>query len=122
MSNPVKKTSTIQINISLNDKKFPEAIEWKSDDNPNGTGFQECKAMSLAVFDKTYLDTLKIDLWTTDMQVVEMDRFIYQSLRSMADMYFRATNNGSLANDMQSFVDYFGTQTGIIPKEVNEDA
>ena len=122
MPNQTNKTSSIQINITLNDKKIPEAIEWKSDDNPNGKGFQECKAMSLAVFDKTYLDTLKIDLWTTEMQVVEMDRFVYQTLRSLADMYYRATNNGALGNDMQSFVDYFGTQTGIIPKENGENA
>ena len=31
--------------------------------------------MLLSLFDKDDLDTLKIDLWTKDMQVMEMDRF-----------------------------------------------
>ena len=114
MSKPVVKKSLIEIEIGLNEDKMPETIQWRSDDNPNGKDFTECKAISLALFDKDYKDTLKIDLWTTEMQVIEMDRFMYQTLRSLADTYFRATNNQQLANDMQLFVDYFGKQTGII--------
>jgi len=114
MSKPVVKSSTIELQIGLNEDKMPETIVWRSEDNPNGSDFFPCKAMSLAVFDKDTKDTLKIDLWTTDMQVVEMDRFVFQSLRSIADTYYRATNNQQLANDMQLFVDYFGKQTGIL--------
>ncbi len=119
MSKPVVKKSMIEVQIGLNEDKIPQTIHWRSEDNPNGNEFAECKAMSLSVFDKEYKDTLKIDLWTTDMQVVEMDRFIFQTLRSLADTYFKATNNQQLANDMQLFVDYFGKQTGII-EENNE--
>ena len=116
MSKPVVKKSLIEIEIGLNEDKMPETIQWRSDDNPNGKDFTECKAISLALFDKDYKDTLKIDLWTTEMQVIEMDRFMYQTLRSLADTYFRATNNQQLANDMQLFVDYFGKQTGNFTK------
>jgi gliding motility-associated protein GldC len=114
---PVIKKSLIELEIGLNEDKNPETIHWRSNDNPNGTGFTECKAISLSLFDKDYKDTLKIDLWTSEMQVVEMDRFMFQTLRSLADTYFRATNNQQLANDMQLFVDYFGKQTGIITEE-----
>lgn len=117
MGKPVVKKSLIEIEIGLNEDKHPETIHWRSNDNPNGSDFTECKAISLALFDKDYKDTLKIDLWTTEMQVVEMDRFMFQTLRSLADTYFRATNNQQLANDMQLFVDYFGKQTGIITEE-----
>ena len=117
MSKPIIKKSLIEIEIGLNEDKHPEKIFWKSNDNPNGQGFTECKAISLSVFDKEYKDTLKIDLWTTEMQVVEMDRFVFQTLRSLADTYHKATNNNQLANDMQLFVDYFGKQTGIITEE-----
>jgi len=121
VSKPVIKKSHIHIEIGLNEDKHPSTIHWKSDDNPNGKEFTECMAMSLSVFDKEYKDTLKIDLWTTEMQVVEMDRFVFQTLRSLADTYFRATNNKELANDMQLFVDYFGKQTGIIAEQENKE-
>ena len=39
------KTSQIQINVKLNDDNHPIGIEWKSDDNPSGTGLQSAKAM-----------------------------------------------------------------------------
>jgi gliding motility-associated protein GldC len=118
MNNPkIVKTSNIDIEIGLNENKHPDSIRWKSTDNPNGTGYTDAKAMLLSIFDKEYKDTLKIDLWTTDMEVVEMDRFFFQSLRAMADTYYRATQNTQLANDMQLFVDYFGKQTGIIPND-----
>jgi gliding motility-associated protein GldC len=73
--------------------------------------------MLLALFDRETLDTLKIDLWTRDMQVMEMDRFFFQTLRSLADTYYRATQNSQLSTDFQRFVQYFGEQTEIIPKK-----
>ena len=112
----VVKTSNIGITIGLNEQKMPARIDWISNDNPNGAAPQECKAMLLSLFDAERRETLKIDLWTTEMQVNEMDRFFYQTLRGMADTYFRATNNKQLAADMQRFVQYFGEQTEIIPK------
>lgn len=60
---------------------------------------------------------MKLDLWTKDMQVDEMDRFIFQTIRAMADTYFKATQNNKLAADMQRFVQYFGEQTEIIPRQ-----
>ncbi|MBK9735699.1 MAG: gliding motility protein GldC [Saprospiraceae bacterium] len=117
MSKPIIKKSVIEIEIGLNEEKHPETIHWKSTDNTNGQGFTECKGMMLSLFDKDYKDTLKIDLWTSEMQVVEMDRFMFQTLRALADTYFKATNNQQLSNDMQLFVDYFGKQTGIIESE-----
>jgi hypothetical protein len=60
---------------------------------------------------------MKIDLWTTEMQVIEMDRFFFQTLRAMADTYFKATQNAELATAMQQFVQYFGEKTQIIPPQ-----
>lgn len=73
--------------------------------------------MLLSLFDKDHLDTLKIDLWTKKMEVQEMDRFFFQTLRGMADSYFKATQNKDMANQMQQFAHYFGEQTGIIKQE-----
>lgn len=117
MQKPIVKKSRIEIEIGLNADKHPETITWHTSDDPAKKGSQACKAMLLSLFDKEHLDTLKIDLWTTDMQVAEMDRLMFHTLRSLADTYYRATNNLAMANDMQAFVDYFGKQTGIIPPE-----
>ncbi|MBK9565365.1 MAG: gliding motility protein GldC [Saprospiraceae bacterium] len=114
MKKQIVKKSKIEIEIGLNEDKHPESIHWKSDDNPEGQNYTECKAMMLVLFDKEYKDTFKIDLWTTEMQVVEMDRFIFQHLKSLTDTYFRATGNNKLASEMQMFVDYFGKETGIL--------
>ena len=113
----IKKKSEITIGISLDQENMPVHMEWAANDNPAGTAPQECKAMLLSLFSERDKETLKIDLWTRDMQVLEMDRFFYQTLRGMADTYFRATQNEELANQMQQFVFYFGQQTGVIPKQ-----
>ncbi len=106
--------STITIDIHLDKEKRPEKITWNSTDHPNKGKDTECKAMLLSLFDKNHLDTFKIDLWTKEMMVNEMDIFVYQSLLAIADTYHRATGNTKLANDMQKFVRYFGEQTKII--------
>ena len=116
MDQEVKKTSEISVKVGLNENNVPVKLEWKSDNDPQKRGYLECKALLLSFFDKDSRDTMKIDLWTTEMQIMEMDRFFYQSLRAMSDTYFKATKNNQLASDMQRFVQYFGEQTKILPK------
>ncbi len=110
------KRSDINISIELDKGKVPSSIIWEATDNPAGQEPQHCKAMLLSLFDKETKDTLKIDLWTKEMQVLEMDRFFYQTLKALADTYFRATQNRELAGQMQQFAHYFGEQTQIVPK------
>lgn len=113
----VVKKSKIEIEVGLNQDQHPIAIHWRSDDNPHGEDFSEAKAMLVSFFDAEHLDTYKIDLWTKEMQVAEMDRLMFQTLRALTDTYHKATRNDELANDMAKFVEYFGRQTEIIPKE-----
>lgn len=98
----------ISLKISLDEKNMPEKIIWDATDS-NQT--QECKAMLLSLFDKDHRDTYKIDIWTKEMQVVEMDRMMYQTLKALADTYFNATKNNKLASQMRQFAEYFGEET-----------
>lgn len=116
----VKKRSEITIGIGLDEEKMPIEMEWSASDNPAGNTPQAVKGMLLALFSEKQKETLKIDLWTKKMQVQEMDRFMYQTLRGLAQTYFKATQNKELANAMQQFVFYFGQETNIIPKEPNK--
>ena len=113
-----KKKSQIKIDITLGEHNIPEELAWSVPDQKQLD--QKAKGMLLAFFDEQSRETLKIDLWTKEMQVVEMDRFMYQTLRALTDTYFRATSNEKLAGAMQQFVQYFGEETEIIPKSSQE--
>lgn len=116
MAKPVvKKRSTISVEVGLDQDKMPVEMKWKASDNSGPA--QGCKGMLLSLFNEQSKETMKIDLWTKEMQVVEMDRFMYQTLRGLADTYFKATGNKELANQMQQFTFFFGQATGAIPKE-----
>ena len=54
---------------------------------------------------------------TKEMQVLEMDRFMYQLLRSLSATYLKATQNKELSEDIAKFAHYFGQQTEIVPKD-----
>lgn len=115
-SNEIEKTSDITIRVSLDKERVPIRIEWSATDMHEAGKMDECKAMAIALFDKEHRDTLRIDLWTKEMQVQEMDRFMYQILRSLSQTYLRATQNKDMAEDMAKFAHHFGEKTEIIPK------
>lgn len=104
----------INLEISLDDKKVPEKIEWRASGKDDGDKAQEVKAFFLTMFDPESRDTMQMDLWTKEMQIIEMDRFVFQSLSALSELYFRATKNKELANDMKKFMQYFGQKTEIL--------
>ncbi len=114
MDNQVEKSSQILLKVGLNKEQVPVRMDWMAEDHPQNAAWTEIKAMMVSLFDMETKDTMRIDLWTSEMRVDEMDRFMFQTLRAMADTYHRATQNAELANEMQHFVDYFGKKTGII--------
>ena len=100
------KTSTITVDVQLNDDKVPEAILWKASDSTIENA-QKAKAMMLSFWDGAEKTALRIDLWTKEMMVDEMADFFYQSMMSMADTYARATKHTELVNDMKNFAQEF---------------
>ena len=118
MNPEVVNKKKIEIEIGLNKANFPVEILWRSSDAPASYPVQNAKAMLISFLDRESKDTLKIDLWTKDMEVAEMDRMMFHTLRSLADTYFKATNNRELAEQMQHFAHYFGEKTEILPPTV----
>ncbi len=108
------KNNRIVIETVLDEKKYPEDIRWTAENSKNDNNYNSSKAFFLSLFDKESRDTVELDLWTKDMQVIEMDRFVFQTLNSITNMYHRATKNTELANEMQNFVKYFGEKTEIL--------
>lgn len=108
--------SEIKITIDLDKEMMPQLIQWEAE-SPEGIQKRNSKAMLLSFFDEETLETFKIDLWTKKLQIAEMDRLMYNSLKALTETYFKATKNESLANQMHSFVHHFGKSTGIIKEE-----
>jgi len=104
------KTSTISIDVQLNDEKVPEAIYWKASDSTIAE-VQRAKALMLAFWDSAEKTALRIDLWTKDMMVDEMADFFYQTLVTMADTYNRATQHEELVESMKKFAHEFYHQS-----------
>lgn len=94
------QTSTIQIDITLDNNKVPEKINWIAADSTANTQ-QAAKAMMLAFWDGADKSALRIDLWTKDMMVDEMADFFYQTLMGMADSFDRATHQHNIVDAMK---------------------
>lgn len=115
------KKSKIEIEVTLSEDKIPSEIKWKAEDS-GVPGYKEVKSMFLSLYDADTEETMKLDLWTKEFRVDEMDRFVFQTMQSMADAYYKATSNGDLANHMMQFAQFFGQETGILTPENPEDA
>jgi gliding motility-associated protein GldC len=103
MSKTIK--STIELTVELDENRVPETLHWSAEDG--GINNEEAKAMMLSVWDQSQQETLRIDLWTKDMPVDEMQIFFHQTLVSMANAYKRATQDEKMYETMKDFCDYF---------------
>ncbi|WP_395077596.1 gliding motility protein GldC [Flavobacterium sp.] len=98
-------TSEIKFIVNLDENRVPEKINWSAQDG--GVEAQETKAILLSVWDNKTQETMRVDLWTKDMPVDEMKLFFHQTLVSMADTFYRATNDEKMTDTMKDFCDYF---------------
>jgi len=97
--------SKIEINVELDENRVPEKLNWSAQEG--GVSNEEAKAVMLSVWDSKAQETLKIDLWTKDMPVDEMKLFFHQTLVTMSDSFFRATQDEKMTATMKDFCDYF---------------
>lgn len=107
------KKSNINFKVSLNDSKFPERIQWSADDS-GVEGEKECNSVMISIWDSVDKSTLRIDLWTDKMMIEEMQHFYYETFRSMADTYLRATNDETASAEITAFAKKFGKMAGVL--------
>lgn len=111
-NNEIVKSSQIRFDIKLDKEHMPVQIQWDADD-ADVEGKQEAKAVLLSLWDGLQQNALRIDLWTTDMNVEEMNLFMFQTLSTLGDTYERATNNKELADEVREFAHHFGHQAEV---------
>ncbi len=111
--NDMNKSTEVILKVNLDHDNIPEEIFWKTTGNPD-EDWVKAKAFLLSIFEEKTMDTLKLDIWTKDFQMNEMDRLMYNTLKALCETYAKATNNNDMANHFMSFVTYFGEKTEII--------
>jgi gliding motility-associated protein GldC len=105
--------SEIKFNITLDDARVPEKIDWTATDS-GIEGVKPCHATMMSIWDPKDHTTLRIDLWTKDMMVEDMKRFFFENFMSMADTYMRATNDQANSTEIKKFAEWFGKKTGVV--------
>ena len=105
--------SEISVNVSLDAEKRPVGIRWSADNAGMETA-RDARSMLLAFWDKEEKSTMRIDLWTNEMTVEEMQFFFYEALASMADTYERATNDAENGADLRKFARDFGKKVNVL--------
>lgn len=107
------KQSEIKFTVTLDTDKNPERIEWSaSDANKAGSS----KAVMISLWDSQEQNTLRIDLWTKEMTVEDMNRFYYQNLMAMADTLERSTSEKEAPAAMRAFAEEFGRRMKVLAK------
>lgn len=96
-----QKRSDIRMSVAMDDDGVTD-IRWEADDAPE-PGPQQAGAMLLALWDAGARNAMRIDLWTKEMTVEDMNDFMFQTLLTMADTYRSATGDKELMADMKMF-------------------
>ncbi len=115
-TNEIVKTSKIEFDVNLDKDNLPVNIQWQADD-ADMDGKQEAKAMILALWDGMQQNALRIDLWTKEMNVEEMNLFLFQTIATMADTFDRATDNKEVAEDIRDFAHHLGHKLNVFGPE-----
>ena len=79
----------ITIKVSTDENHVPTDIIWSAEGGDIKS--RQAKAMSLSMWDEKDRTSMNMDLWTKDMSVDEMKRFICDSMMTLAKTLETAT-------------------------------
>jgi gliding motility-associated protein GldC len=102
----------IILRVGLDKDAIPESITWQAPGASKGE--ERAEAFMLSLFSGEEKSTLGIDLWTKEMLVGDMNIFFYQSLKKMADVLERATQDKEAAQMMRDFTREFGKKVKLL--------
>ena len=101
----IHKKTKITIDVNLDENNIPEEMRWTAPDG--GVSDMDTKAMLLSFWDSENQETLKMDLWVKEMPVDQMQLFFHQTLVSLSDTFYRATQDEKMTATIKDFCDYF---------------
>ena len=95
------RKSEINFTVELDAQNIPDRIYWDATENPN-EGLHDTKAISISLWDHYHKGTMKIDLWTKDMEMLEMKRFYIEVIGGVADTIANSTGDQEMANEIDN--------------------
>ncbi len=104
-------TSEIKFIVEIDNNRVPEKLTWSAQDAKIEN--EDAKAIMLSIWDGQKKESLRIDLWTKDMPVEEMKIFFHQTLVSMSETFYKATNDEKMTATMTDFCDYFAEKLNL---------
>lgn len=93
------RESDINFHIGLDEENIPETITWSASDK-EVPGAEYTKGILLSIFDNATQETLRMDIWTKEMTVDEMKKFVINSIGGMATTIENATGDRDMAGKM----------------------
>ena len=102
----MSREAEIRLQIKLDEDKIPQEIQWEATDSADG--IRKADAFLLSLWDPSEKNSLKIDLWTKDMMVHDMDHLFFQTFMNLAETYKKATGKNDLAERIRDFAIDFG--------------
>ena len=106
----IVKSSEVRFKIGLDEKNVPVDIKWMATDSKNNE-LHDCKSIMISIWDAVQNQTMKIDLWTSEITTDEMHSHYFQTLLSMTDSYVKATGNPHALEDMKKFAQDLAKKT-----------
>lgn len=93
------KKSEIKLIVNLDDKNVPQTIHWDATDKAT-SGPEETKAFALSIWDHAQNNTLRMDLWGTEMSVEEMKMFVVNSIGGLGETLKTATSDSEMYDEI----------------------
>ena len=113
----MKDSADINIQVQRENNSI-QRIMWSAKEAPTQNE-QEAKAMILALWDADTKTSMRIDLWSQDMTIHDMNDFFFQTMLSMADTYAKATSNQNLKADIMTFAREFAEKAADFEQRMN---
>lgn len=112
----MQRKTAITLEVTLDENQTPENMHWSAPDG--GVKHQPTEAFFLSTWNKENQESARIDLWTKEMPVDQMQVFVHQTLVGIRESYLRATEDAQMAEAMQQFCDFFAEERKL--KEVKK--
>ncbi len=98
----MSNNNQIILDVTLDENKIPEKILWTA---TTAEDAKDTPAFFLSLFDPERKDTLKIDLWTKEMSIGNMELFMFNTLKSMGRSYAKAVGQEDAVSKFDAFAD-----------------
>lgn len=107
----MEKEAIIEIKVILDEKKIPNKIIWKAEDQ--NIINKETNAILISIWDQKNNETLNLNLWTKKMLINDMKLFFYQLFICLSKTYEKATGEKEISLLINNFAENFYKATKI---------